>query len=667
MKLISNNYRADIDGLRGIAVLAVVLFHAYPDELTGGFVGVDIFFVISGFLISGIIFEALENNTFSFVDFYLKRIRRIFPALILTLLCTFAFGWFVLLADEYAQLGKHIASAAGFVSNLMLINESGYFDNSADTKPLLHLWSLGVEEQFYIFWPLLLWAAHVKRFKSIPCIISIVFISFLYSIYATSVDTTYAFYSPFTRCWELLIGAVVAHFYVRIKESALGDSNLLSNLKSLSGLLLIGVGICCFKNDYGFPGYWALLPVVGASLVIYAGPRTWFNRNILANKVVVWFGLISYPLYLWHWPILSFARITESTTPKIHIRFQLILLSVFMAYLTYKWVEKPFRAKGISKKRGITTVLIMAVIGGVGLCTFTVWDGLKNRAFVNAVNPEYVKAINDWDFPKGLKERSVDATKYFINFEAALPAPEILFVGDSHIEQFAPRIVELSKNKEFKSVALLSTSGQPPLSSICKLPQNECGSALDDANKLLERFLTIKTVVIGFCWNCYFVNDVENDNGRYFIKQDQKSMFYKGEGSRLALESLKESLTKLSKRYKVYLLLDNPYSSSFNPRNLLGSSADTNRLFFLQGNQAGNSHLSLTQGERISEKQDSLNLLLKELAVQSGAIPIDQLKILCPDEICRITEKGKPIYLDEGHLRPYFVIESGKYLDAVFE
>lgn len=148
-------YRPDIDGLRAIAILSVVVFHAFPSWIKGGFIGVDVFFVISGFLISTIIFENLDKGTFSLTEFYARRIKRIFPALILVLVACFAFGWFALLADEYQQLGKHIAGGAAFISNFVLWDESGYFDNAADTKPLLHLWSLGVEEQFYIIWPLL--------------------------------------------------------------------------------------------------------------------------------------------------------------------------------------------------------------------------------------------------------------------------------------------------------------------------------------------------------------------------------------------------------------------------------------------------------------------------------------------------------------------------------
>lgn len=203
-------YRSDIDGLRAVAILSVVGFHAFPFWVKGGFVGVDIFFVISGFLISTIIFGNLERNTFSFIEFYSRRIKRIFPALLVVLIACFAFGWFALLADDYKQLGKHMAAGAGFASNIVLWNESGYFDKAAETKPLLHLWSLGIEEQFYIVWPLLLWFAWKSRFNLLAMTFSVVAVSFVLNVRGIRTDAVAAFYSPQTRFWELLVGSVLA-------------------------------------------------------------------------------------------------------------------------------------------------------------------------------------------------------------------------------------------------------------------------------------------------------------------------------------------------------------------------------------------------------------------------------------------------------------------------
>ena len=203
-------YRPDIDGLRAIAVLLVVAFHAYPNSVKGGFIGVDIFFVISGYLISTIIFANLQNNTFSFKDFYIRRIRRIFPPLILVLFSSLVFGWFGLIPDEYAELGRHIFGGATFTSNIILWNEAGYFDNSIELKPLLHLWSLGVEEQFYILWPFLIWSAWRLDFDVLKTIFAVGVASFCLNIYMAKENAVIDFYSPLTRFWELLSGAALS-------------------------------------------------------------------------------------------------------------------------------------------------------------------------------------------------------------------------------------------------------------------------------------------------------------------------------------------------------------------------------------------------------------------------------------------------------------------------
>ena len=285
-------YRSDIDGLRALAVLSVVLFHTFPEILPGGFTGVDVFFVISGFLISTILYSNLATGRFSMLDFYGRRIRRIFPALILVLASCYALGWFVLLPDEYAQLGKHMAGGAGFVQNFVLWGESGYFDNAAETKPLLHLWSLGIEEQFYIVWPILLWIGYRLRLNLLSLTLLIAIISFVLNIRGINItkDLTATFYSPQTRFWELLIGATAAYLTLypcaqckawlartwqavkkglftiiwsqdkRVQKVDQGNfPQNPSNWYSVIGLLLLLVGMILINKNRAFPGWWALL------------------------------------------------------------------------------------------------------------------------------------------------------------------------------------------------------------------------------------------------------------------------------------------------------------------------------------------------------------------------------------------------------------------------
>lgn len=356
--------------------------------MRGGFIGVDIFFVISGFLISTIIFENLDRGTFSFAEFYARRIKRIFPALTVVLFASFAFGWFFLLADELNQLGKHIAAGAGFISNFVLWREAGYFDNSAETKPLLHLWSLGIEEQFYIIWPLLLWFAWKRKFNLLTLAIIIAFASFVLNIRGIKHDLIATFYSPQTRFWELLCGSMLA-WVILYKKSAykniiLGidsflskiiyrdeienDGRTLSNILSFIGLALLVYGFWKIDKNFSFPGKWALLPVLGAVLIILAGSKAWVNRIILSNKVAVWFGFISFPLYLWHWPILSFARIVESEVPSRSMRISAVFLSIFLAWLTVRFIERPIRFG--SKRNILKLTILCCIVSVIGISGF---------------------------------------------------------------------------------------------------------------------------------------------------------------------------------------------------------------------------------------------------------------------------------------------------------
>ncbi|APJ03182.1 hypothetical protein AXG55_04395 [Silvanigrella aquatica] len=367
----NSKYRLDIEGLRGIAVLSVVGFHAFPSLIRGGFIGVDIFFVISGFLISTILFEGLEKNKFSFLDFYSRRIKRIFPALLIVLFFCYVFGWQVLFSDEYKQLGKHILGGTSFSSNFLLWNESGYFDNSSDTKPLLHLWSLAIEEQFYLIWPLLLWLAHKLKIHFLLIIIIIFILSFSYNIFEINNDPVGTFYSPLTRIWELLIGALLA--WAKLK-------NKTQNIQSFIGFAFIIIGFIVI-NEKNFPGWWALLPTIGTAFLISAGDKAWINRYALSNEILRWFGTISYPLYLWHWPLLSFLYIAQSGAPSPILRIIAVFMSIFLSWLTYKYIEIPIRFGNKERLKPIILSTLMLLIGIIGLNTF-IRDGLQSRSIV---------------------------------------------------------------------------------------------------------------------------------------------------------------------------------------------------------------------------------------------------------------------------------------------
>lgn len=376
--LIHQKYRPDIDGLRAVAIVSVVIFHALPSMLPGGFIGVDIFFVISGFLISTIIFSSLEHDRFSLVEFYIRRISRIFPALILVLISVLAFGYVLLSFDEYQQLGKHTAAGAGFIQNFVLWREAGYFDNSAETKPLLHLWSLAIEEQFYVFWPLLLAFFWKRKWSFLKITAAVAVISFAANIYLMHRNATAAFYLPMARFWELMVGGMLA--YATLHRPQLISRH--KNGQSVIGFALLLTGLLTINTGRNFPGWWALLPIIGAFFVISAGSDAWLNKKLLANKLMTWIGLISYPLYLWHWPLLSFLRITGNGASQIEI-FWAVFSAVLLAWLTYSFLEKPVRSA--RKKRIIATVLLATIfvifLFGIAIAKFNVspYDTSRNN------------------------------------------------------------------------------------------------------------------------------------------------------------------------------------------------------------------------------------------------------------------------------------------------
>ena len=331
-------YRAEIDGLRAFAVLGVLLYHASVSAIPGGFVGVDVFFVISGYLITGIINDDCLKGTFSFLGFYGRRARRILPALIVVLACSLAAGWFILLPIDYEALSKQAGASALFVPNFLFWSEAGYFDRSAISKPLLHLWSLGIEEQFYLLWPMILVGAAPKRTLSISFLILMTACSFAFCVYLTSTNPASAFYLPQSRAWELSLGALIA--YARPTTAR----KLIRSTLSVSGLLVIAATMLLLNSDRPFPGYIAALPTLGTAAVIWAGRDT-IAAKALSWKPITYVGLISFPLYLWHWPLLSFGNYLGFHSARASLA--LLALSFLLAALTYELLEKRLRKSEI--------------------------------------------------------------------------------------------------------------------------------------------------------------------------------------------------------------------------------------------------------------------------------------------------------------------------------
>ena len=356
-------YRADIDGLRAVSILLVVVYHAHPWLIPGGFVGVDVFFVISGFLITRIILTQVDAGAFSIAGFYGRRVRRIFPALIVVLGATYLIGWFVLLPDQFQLLGESIAAGVAFAANLFQLRQSGYFAPAAADNPLLHLWSLGVEEQFYIFWPLtiLLIAGSTKRRLWMG---ALALASFAVGLGIFLGYKDWSFYSPLPRAWELLAGAVLADWDIRREQKAHGSDGV-SNMLGVLGIAgIVGAAIGLDRTSI-FPGANALLPVLGAVLII-ASPDSVVNRILLASRPMVWIGLISYPLYLWHWPLLSYLAIVQNGVPNFLEIWATVVVAVILSWLTFRCVEIPIRRR---KETVAKLSFGLALVGVVGIVT----------------------------------------------------------------------------------------------------------------------------------------------------------------------------------------------------------------------------------------------------------------------------------------------------------
>ena len=373
------NYRPDIDGLRALACLSVVFYHAYPWTVTGGFTGVDVFFVISGYLISLILYRNLfstqDPGSVNIIDFYIRRVKRIFPALLLILICCMAAGWFILLPEEYQMLGKHTFGGAVYISNFILYDETGsYFDFSSNSKLLLHLWSLGIEEQFYLVFPLFLLLLYKVGRGFNAALAGFTLLSFCACILEIQGhNQPAAFYLPWCRFWELSSGALLArliHYPNRIRDlTSRFDRPAVRHFLSLAGLALMITGIIMIDRSWHFPGFSALLPVCGACMIITAGKDAVVNRFILGNRVAVFLGLISYPLYLWHWPLLSLNYIYEGRIAEDHEKIIIISTALLLSVLTFRYVERPLRYGRYPAQKAAA---LLAVLLAVGACGYAV-------------------------------------------------------------------------------------------------------------------------------------------------------------------------------------------------------------------------------------------------------------------------------------------------------
>lgn len=609
-------FRNDINGLRAIAVISVVLFHFNNDWLPGGFVGVDVFFVISGFLMTSIIFRGFENNNFKLSSFFVSRVNRILPALIVLCASLLIFGWFFLSPIDYRPLSAQVVSSLAFVSNVFFWRESGYFDSSSTEKWLLHTWSLSVEWQFYVLYPLVLVA--LKRWLSIERLKALLlistFITFILCVYASYRWTEASYFLLPTRAWEMLLGGVAFLYPFKLLER--------------HGKWLVWLGIVMIALAYMFvskhiiwPGYIALLPVVGAYIILMSNnQKNFLLNNTVSQKIGKW----SYSIYLWHWPVV---------VANTYLSFDMwwlfgIPLSIFLGYFSYRFVESQQLIEG---KRWGSLVLSKPVLANVILLLISISVFLSNGALFRLSDEEKVVVLDsisaqeDRMYPK--PNKNIDGLD--IRFIPGRTDKNILFVGASHIEHTYPYAI---KNSEKYNIYYL-TMGGCFLTESMENPKWSC-SNLKDYKRLFDHVEFEKVVTSLYCFYCY-VKDDSSQSVEENVKNrtNEYNHFLK-----FAKEKSKE----------VIIILGEPVGETFNPK--------------LSVRHQLPDHIP------VSEARDTFKVhyeAMKRMELDQVEI-IDPIDFLCTD-ICPTKLNGKFAYSDQSHFRPFYAEQKLTYLAPIFD
>jgi peptidoglycan/LPS O-acetylase OafA/YrhL len=649
------DYRRDIDGLRALAVLAVIGFHAELQWLRGGFAGVDIFFVISGYLISSLIFRALAKGTFSVPEFYVRRINRIFPALLVVLAFCLIAGWVTLMPGEYRSLGKHTFGGSAFISNVLLWREAGYFDSP--DKPLLHLWSLAIEEQFYLVWPAVCLIVWRRRWNPAWALIAIIAGSFAMNLWnVLHGQTVAAFYFPGARFWEILSGALLAHLESRRPRGGAVTST--RKVASVAGMILIAGTIASVQSSTPWPGWWALGPVLGTCLVIGAGPQAWVNRHILGSAPMVWIGLISYPMYLWHWPLMVGAKLVNGGPVGTRVMSGIIAATIVLAWITFRIVEAPIRF-GAHKRRS-ASVLFPALVA-TGLLGVAVHRGIVEPRLYRA-SAAFDRARNDWLYPSfgGLDHYggnivmdSIDGTGDDV----------VALIGDSHMQQYWARALRLSQGSDkFPKTFFLTYGSCVPMPNVERRAGNspitgrpfECDRFHRQAMSVIRQ-PRVRTVVYTAAWENYLTN------GATFIttQPSAPSLRTTGPQTDSAFRMFARELQSLTASGKnVFIILSNPRLTAFDPVSMIPAR--------LPGIQKPAPRLFVTRSD-ILDKKGAVTARLREVAAESGARLIDPLAVLCSGDRCpTVWRGGAPVYIDDSHMSASFVRERATFLDSVF-
>jgi peptidoglycan/LPS O-acetylase OafA/YrhL len=534
-------FRKDINGLRAIAVIAVVLFHFNAEWLPGGFVGVDIFFVISGFLMTSIIFSGLKNETFSLASFYLARAKRIIPALAVMCTVLMIYSWFYLSPLDYEAVGKHVASSITFLSNIIYWQEAGYFDAESSDKWLLHTWSLSVEWQFYLLYPLaLLLLKKILTIKQLSSIILIgMFLGFFLNLYITSKAPSMGFYLLFPRAWEMMLGGVAFLYPIRTGEKV-------SKLIEASGLLMICYSIFFITEHHLWPGYWAAIPVVGTFLIIASNRQSsFFTHNTAFQKIGVW----SYSIYLWHWPLVVwYAKHDVSTSP-----YSGIALSIILGWFSYQIIESN---KSIGNSKITSLIAYTSILTASIYCYQSLgFSNLRLNSQEEVKLEKSLEAISDWNYPPA-DDHFENAKIRTIESDNTSNSTPNLFIGDSLIEQYYPKVQQLVNDGKMPTTYFFTQPGCMPLKGMSR-PKKVC-----DKLPKVTKYLNDKkfnAIYIGGYWDHYLDNKSPYKLG---------DLSFANEDDRAEIGSHILSLLKQFKQHAdaVYFLLPTPHQEEFNPK-----------------------------------------------------------------------------------------------------
>lgn len=652
-------YRADVDGLRAVAVLVVLFFHAGYPGFSGGFVGVDVFFVISGFLITSLILKDLETGSFSIVQFYERRFRRILPAMFVVTLLTTLAAWFILLPPDFITFGKSATALASFSSNLFFWKKTGgYFGEAAELMPLLHTWSLAIEEQFYIIFPLLL----VLFFKFFPrhlgrLILTLSILSLGLCIWSENQPET-AFYMLHTRGWELMLGALLAAGK-RTTAAARRSSHLFQEVAGIGGMLAIIAAVTLYDVE----AITAQLPVsntlaaqflgtVGTFFVIWSniagGGRTTLTGKLLSLKPFVAIGLISYSLYLWHWPALVFPKYM-SADEKLGLATAtlMLLLSVAGATLTYLYVEQPFRRRQLFAGRKplfVASFAQLLVIAAIGASVAYLAKGVPARFPDTAL--AYLITSGDSEDSEGkqldpelmiekIRQRQLE----IIGNPPLSGRPDFLLWGDSHASMLVPVMDELAKDYGL-SGWLAAYPGNPPLLGVSIYKKNKPGKThkefTDEVFRLVKE-QRIKTVVLSAFWARYSSDSEDFSNDRRFNLSSNVK-----EKQQIFATSFAETVKFFQENGVDLWIVEDVPSYGYNVTHALTKQA-------LYGDIERVSQPLTKHHQRLQ----LMNRLLTETSQELRSIdPADEL---CKSGTCITSQDGKSLYLDDNHLSPYGV------------